>query len=57
MKRTSALLRGPQALTLARELRIEVLQYGKRQPKPLAITILRRRVNQPDVRVLTIKGV
>lgn len=44
MNKTSALLKGPRALSLARELKQEVAQYGQRKPKPIkSVTIITRR--------------
>lgn len=51
MQRTSALLKGPQAIQLARELRQEVKQYGKRKPvKITKVSIITRRKGEPDRR-------
>lgn len=51
MQRTSALLKGPQAIQLARELRQETKQYGKRKPAKITkVSIITRRKGEPDRR-------
>lgn len=53
MGKTGALLKGPRALSLARELKQEVAQYGKREPKPVkSVVIITRRKGEPDRRTV-----